>query len=312
MNRLVICVAFVGISVIGNYAMGQDENLPTIVSTLENKYLNLQLEQDQMEVKVKSLLGRDADLKQQLLQLQKDNAEQQSAIDSLHTKIAQLSVTQSNDRTTFNEQIEKMNTNVQANETSLYQRTLWGGLIGLGAILVLIVALYLLSQRLKKGHSSIEEMKEAQAALLSAQTKLQEESVKLDNKLLEVIGKQIATTPTLSVSDSAKPDYSLVLKVADEIVRIEMNLSRMDASVKGYKQLAKAVQRIKDNFQANGYEIVDMLGKSYNAGMKVIANFVVDETLEQGQQVITGIIKPQINFNGTMIQSAQITVSQNI
>lgn len=312
MNRLVICVAFVGISVIGNYAMGQDENLPTIVSTLENKYLNLQLEQDQMEVKVKSLLGRDADLKQQLLQLQKDNAEQQSAIDSLHTKIAQLSVTQSNDRTTFNEQIEKMNTNVQANETSLYQRTLWGGLIGLGAILILIVALYLLSQRLKKGHSSIEEMKKAQGALLSAQTKLQEESVQLDNKLLEVIGKQIATTPTLSVSDSAKPDYSLVLKVADEIVRIEMNLSRMDASVKGYKQLAKAVQRIKDNFQANGYEIVDMLGKSYNAGMKVIANFVVDETLEQGQQVITGIIKPQINFNGTMIQSAQITVSQNI
>lgn len=312
MNRLVICVAFVGISVIGNYAMGQDENLPTIVSTLENKYLNMQLEQDQMKAKVKSLLGRDADLKQQLLQLQKDNAGQQSAIDSLQTKIAQLSVTQSNDRTTFNEQIEKTNTNVQANETSLYQRTLWGGLVGLAAILVLIAALYLLSQRLKKGHSSIEEMKKAQGALLSAQTKLQEESVKLDNKLLEVIGKQIATTPTLSVSDSAKPDYSLVLKVADEIVRIEMNLSRMDASVKGYKQLAKAVQRIKDNFQANGYEIVDMLGKSYNAGMKVIANFVVDETLEQGQQVITGIIKPQINFNGTMIQSAQITVSQNI
>lgn len=312
MNRLVICIAFVGISVIGNYAMGQDENLSTIVSALENKYLNLQLEQDQMEVKVKGLLKRDTDLKQQLLQLQKDNAGQQSAIDSLQTKIAQLSVTQFNDRTTFNEQIEKTNTNVQANETSLYQRTLWGGLIGLGAILVLIAALYLLSQRLKKGDSSIKEMKKAQGALLSAQTKLQEESVKLDNKLLEVIGKQIATTPTLSVSDSAKPNYSLVLKVVDEIVRIEMNLSRMDASVKGYKQLAKAVQRIKDNFQANGYEIVDMLGKSYNAGMKVIANFVVDETLEQGQQVITGIIKPQINFNGTMIQSAQITVSQNI
>ena len=101
-------------------------------------------------------------------------------------------------------------------------------------------------------------------------------------------------------------------KVADEIVRIELNMSRMDSSIKGYKQLAKAVERIKDNFKANGYEIVDMLGKPYNEGMKVIANFVVDEDLEEGKQIITGITKPQINYNGQMIQAAQITVSQNI
>lgn len=104
----------------------------------------------------------------------------------------------------------------------------------------------------------------------------------------------------------------MVLKVADEIVRIEMNLSRMDPSIKGYKQLAKAVERIKNNFLANGYEIIDMLGKSYNEGMKVVANFVSDENLKQGEQIITGIIKPQINYNGQMIQAAQITVSQNI
>ena len=41
-------------------------------------------------------------------------------------------------------------------------------------------------------------------------------------------------------------------------------------------------------------------------------HFVEDETLEPGKQIITGIIKPQINYNGTMIQAAQITVSQNI
>lgn len=55
-----------------------------------------------------------------------------------------------------------------------------------------------------------------------------------------------------------------------------------------------------------------MLGKPYNEGMKVVANFVVDENLKEGQQIISGIIKPQINYNGQMIQSAQITVSQNI
>ena len=69
---------------------------------------------------------------------------------------------------------------------------------------------------------------------------------------------------------------------------------------------------MEDNLLANGYELVDMLGKPYNDGMKVTANFIEDEDLEQGTQIITGIIKPQINFNGKMIQSAQITVSQNI
>ena len=139
---------------------------------------------------------------------------------------------------------------------------------------------------------------------------MQEESIKLDDKLLELFDRQIANAS--KTEDNGKPDHSLALKVADEIVRIKLNMSRMDSSIKGYKQLAKAVERIKDNFKANGYEIVDMLGKPYNEGMKVIANFVVDEDLEEGKQIITGITKPQINYNGQMIQAAQITVSQNI
>lgn len=55
-----------------------------------------------------------------------------------------------------------------------------------------------------------------------------------------------------------------------------------------------------------------MLGKPYDEGMKVIANFILDENLEEGKQIITGIAKPQVNFNGKMIQAAHITVSQNI
>lgn len=138
---------------------------------------------------------------------------------------------------------------------------------------------------------------------------MQEESIALDSKLADIISKQLEGKPSPSNGDI---DHSLALKVADEIVRMELNLSRMDSSIKGYKQLAKAVERIKDNFKANGYEIVDLLGKPYNEGMKVSANFVVDEDLEEGKQVITGITKPQVNYNGQMIQAAQITVSQNI
>lgn len=169
-------------------------------------------------------------------------------------------------------------------------------------LLVLLVSLVLYFVMKKRNMSAFDKIKAAQASL-------EEESLKLDEKLVEILDKQLAiqkADPTQS-----EPDHSLALKVADEIVRIETNLSRMDSSVKGYKQLSASVRRIKDNFLANGYEMVDMLGKPYNDGMKVIANFVPDETLKEGEQIITGIIKPQINYNGVMIQAAQITVSQN-
>jgi len=105
-------------------------------------------------------------------------------------------------------------------------------------------------------------------------------------------------------------DHSLALKVADEIIRIQQNISNMDAETKGLKQLAASVKRIQANFEGNGYEIVDMLNKPYDAGMKVTANFKPDENLKPDEQIITRIIKPQVNFKGVMIQSAQIEVSQ--
>ena len=86
----------------------------------------------------------------------------------------------------------------------------------------------------------------------------------------------------------------------------------MDKSVRGYKQLIRSIKQMKDNLRANGYELVEMLGQPYNEGMKVIATFVEDEDLSKGEQIITSVIKPQINYKGVMIQAAQITVSQNI
>lgn len=183
-------------------------------------------------------------------------------------------------------------------------------IIGLLLLVIIVGVTFRLAKRIKSGTTSIDDVRKAQDALQAAQSKMQEESIKLDDKLLELFDKQMSNFQKVVSND--KPDHSLVLKVADEIVRIELNMSRMDSSIRGYKQLAKAVEHIKDNFSANGYEIVNMLGKPYNEGMKVIANFVVDEDLEEGKQIITGITKPQINYNGQMIQAAQITVSQNI
>lgn len=305
MKKLTTCIIILCIGLQFINAKEKGEDFSKTISSLKNK-------QEYIEKEVKRLIISDKDKEVEISQLQNQNTKQQSLIDSLQTALYQLASTQSNDRITFNGQIEKTNTHIQANESSLSERTVWGVIIGIVALITLISITYLLLKKIKKGNSSIDEVRKAQDTLHQTQVKLQEESIKLDNKLLEIAEKQFTTVTTTLTSDNAEMDHSLVKKVADEIVRIEMNLSRMDNTVRGYKQLAKAVQRIKDNFSANEYEIVDMLGKQYNSGMKVIANFALDETLEAGQQIITGIVKPQINYQGRMIQAAQIMVSQNI
>lgn len=230
----------------------------------------------------------------------------QGNLGTLNERIIAVEKTQSEDRISFKNDIRETNTNIATNLVKMDSRTMWGGILLFCTIFGFSGYLYV---KRRKDYTSMSEVRKAQEALRIAQSKMQEDSVKLDNQMLALMEKQMNATSTIV---STEADHSLALKVADEIVRIELNLSRMDASVKGYKQLAKAVERIKNNFQANGYEIIDMLGKPYNEGMKVVANFVPDETLKEGEQIITGVTKPQINYNGKMIQSAQITVSQNI
>ncbi|WP_239494290.1 hypothetical protein [Prevotella intermedia] len=280
------------------------------IKVLEDKFTLLQNKQGNVENHLNRLVDKQRDGENKIQLLSNANTRLTKVIDSLQNACRQLANTQATDRKNISGEINKTNSNVQTNQDMLRNRTLWMGIIAVVLLIIIIGVIYRLARRIKLGDTSIDEVRKAQEALQLAQTKMQEESVKLDDKLLEMFDKQISTTPKVVGTD--KPDHSLALKVADEIVRIELNMSRMDSSIKGYKQLAKAVERIKDNFKANGYEIIDMLGKPYNEGMKVTANFVADEELEEGKQIITGITKPQINYNGQMIQAAQITVSQNI
>lgn len=169
-----------------------------------------------------------------------------------------------------------------------------------------IILFVMLRRRLTNDTSKLD------GQISSTRSALEAEHMKLDQKLIEMLDTQLHIQK--EERSSAPPreeeiDHSLALKVADEIVRMQKNISNMPEDTKGLKQLSKALQRIQDTFKVNGYEMIEMLGNPYNEGMKVVANFVPDENLEKGQQIITRIIKPQVNFNGVMIQSAQIEVS---
>lgn len=277
----------------------------------EETYMILQERQLETENTVKQLSQKMNVLFRQIQTLSDDNELLRNSIDSLRNDYAVLYEAQEVDRRNANKKIDDAQESIVANQILVENRTLYGILILIVLVVIIAVSTWWLIRRVKRGSSSIDQIRKVQDTLQNAQARMQEESVKLDNKLLELTEQQLKTV-SVETDNAISIDHSLALKVADEIVRIELNLSRMDPSIKGYKQLSKAVQRIKDNFQANGYEIVDMLGKPYNEGMRVSATFVVDETLPDGSQRITSITKPQVNYNGEMIQKAQITVSQNI
>lgn len=137
---------------------------------------------------------------------------------------------------------------------------------------------------------------------------IREDILKLDNQLFWSIDFQKNLSKT-EQEEAENTDHSLALKVADEIIRIQRNLTTMDPEIKGLKQLEYAVDRIQDNFRENGYEMVELLNKPYDQGMKVSAKFKPDVTLKQGEQIITRIIKPQVNYNNIIIQEAQVEVS---
>ena len=137
---------------------------------------------------------------------------------------------------------------------------------------------------------------------------IREEIIKLDNQVFWSLDIQKNLSKP-EQNESENIDHSFALKVADEIIRIKRNLSSMDPEIKGLKQLEFAVDRIQDTFKKNGYEMVELLNKPYDQGMKLSAKFKPDDTLKRGEQIITRIIKPQVNYNNVIIQEAQVEVS---
>ena len=282
------------------------------IKALEEKCFVLQNKQVNADNNLRRLVEKQKEAERKMQSLVKENEAQRLAIDSLRNKCVSLEEAQSTDRANLNGKIDATDNNVRTNQDLLQSRTLWGVIFVIIVLIVIIVIAYWLLKRIKSGTSTIGDVCKAQEALQIAQTKMQEESVKLDNQLLAIVQKQLDASASSANKTTGEPDHSLVVKLADEIARIETNLSKMDKSVRGYKQLVQAKDRMINNVRANGYEIISLLGQDYNDGMQFPARFVPDESLPEGKRIITGMIKMQVNYNGKMIQPAEIVVSQNI
>lgn len=283
------------------------------IANLEEMQLAEVKAREDIVVKIDSLSRVISNLRKQLervsaVQRQSD-LKQNAHIDSLYC------VTQVNEKeiitTAERLGLEISDTNSllgsKADSVVLQQRTLIGAIITLLLALSCLIVFLLLRSRILKGSADVE-------ALRKKAEELNEQIVdKMASEMTEIknISEALSTLSSKS-SQTTELDHSLIKTLADRITFMEMTLYKMDSSIRGHKQLSRSIIQMKDNLKVNGYELVDMLGKDYNDGMKVTATFIEDENIPEGKQIISGIIKPQINYNGIMIQSAQITVSQNI
>jgi len=130
------------------------------------------------------------------------------------------------------------------------------------------------------------------------------------NKNLQKIVDENEDPKVEIVNISPITDHSFAKRVADEIARMTTNLSRMEESVKGFKQIKASVRKLEQSLNSNQYELEDLLNKPYDNGMNLQATFIEGEDLNEGDAIITRIIKPQINYKGKLIQAAQVEVSQ--
>lgn len=283
----------------------------------QNQKKELQTRQQDITVLKQSINNQQsviAKQKRELTNLSLKVGNQKNQIDSLKT------VTETN-ANNINKIAEDLGSKIQQSESTskdgiakldknVNQSRLYWIIATLLTLLLGGILYWLLGKRIQTSKIDVETQ------IKNTKKSLEEEGVKLDNKLVEVLDTQLKLKQDGKAAPSAMQqpveiDHSLALKVADEIIRIQKNIKQMDSSTKGLKQLSASVKRIQDNFAANGYELVEMLGKEYNEGMKATVNFIQDENIEVGKKIITRIVKPQVNYQNEMIQVAQIDVSES-
>jgi len=286
-----------------------NKSLMAKIDSSEYKTEKLRIEIENLSEKTNSLLTLNNDLNIRFTELlEKYNSNLNDKIlniieitDSLgnRAKILNDDLLNSNSKI-FKNSNELITTNSNLNEVSedLADKGQFG-IISILIALFLILIVYLFLN--KKWNNETKKLSVKQKEVLEKQI---EDSQKLADWLSNKNSEEL-------LSKSSETDHSFAKRVADEIVRMSTNLSRMDDSIRGFKQLSASVRKLIQSLSINEYEIVELLNKPYTSGMNLEANFVINEDIDKGSQIITRIIKPQINFKGKMIQAAQVEVSQN-
>lgn len=302
----------------------KDEKNNTAV--ILNQIDDLKALNSQQADKIKKLQEQNTTLTNTLQQYQ---TQYQTDIAGIQNHIAQIETKQSsanNEINKVNQSVTSLSQNTQSTtqqiSEQLSNRTIAIGL-GLLALLGLLAASFW-ALRKRQTLSSQGLSNQLQTALNNVKQS-EENIVKSDtalaDKLLEVVERLKENTQVLNFANSQElvqspqstvnkaPDHGLALKLADEIHRMRKRIEALPQDTKGLKSLSKSLERLEEELNAQGYELVDYLGSDYSENMSINAKFVGSDEVESGQSIITKVVSPQVNYQDKMIRMANVEVS---
>lgn len=286
---LLFVLLFVSIAVYGN----SNDSLKIV--TLQREVSNLKVSVSRLQQENRNIRGMYQQQKTEGDSLKIKMGNQEQITDSIAQK--------------FDSDLANTNNMIDGTASQLSKISFVYFIIGIcGLLLIATIAFvlhYFLRKRINISSSAIDKIKSAQESLETAQKAMQEESIKLDNKLVELLEKQLNQNP------ETKPDHSFVLDIANEIARIEQNLAFMDTKVKGVSNLKNRASAINDRLKSKGYEIPKLVGEKYIDGNNMKPTMELDEDLPAGTQIIRRVLKPMVLYKGEMIQAAEVVVAYN-
>jgi predicted RNase H-like nuclease (RuvC/YqgF family) len=300
MKRIILTIITL-LSTLTFFAQTQNGNqtisdISSIQKTIDNQKIeiqNLKSKISSQDISIKDLINKSKVLKSNF---QSNSARIQTNQRNVDTIAKKLGVKIQETEKQADARISKLDGDVEKNRLYWIIATLV--IFLLGALMYLFIG-----KLIKSSQTDIETQ------IRNTKKSLDEESLKLDGELVKVFQKQLEVLESSPKNATQDDDHSLVLKIADRLTAMETNLYRMDPNTRGLNNLKNLVKSTKENFNAKEYEIVEMLDKEYKEGMEVIATFIPSDEIEIGKQIITRVIKPQVNFKGQKIQAAQIEVS---
>lgn len=102
-----------------------------------------------------------------------------------------------------------------------------------------------------------------------------------------------------------------MLRISDDIAKMETQLFGLEKDSEDYKELNKAIERKKKIAKDNGYIISGYSGLEYRIDMPYEAEFIKDTTLDEGKALVCGMLKMQVEYKGQIVQQAKLLVREN-
>lgn len=261
------------------------------------------IEKTEFDIQMKKMTEAIAGLKKSNRELKNSILEQKNKIDTLRKLLdTKEEIIKKNIETAKEDTGRQI---LGINKTISIRSLIWV-IFGIVILLLGVIVYFVLKKKLSLNKRTLEEQ------ISKTREGLEAEAMKLDSKLMEILETQlrIFKEKAQETQDTEKEiDHSLALRVGEEIHRMRKRIENMPADVKGLGALKNSLMRLEEEFNENGYEIIDLLGQPWNDGLTVSARFIPSDDLKPGEEIITKIIKPQINYKGVLIKAGEIEVS---